>query len=74
MVEGWVVFKYKDGTTERRFIPLGRKQERSRHCKSCLYYRKSYGGYCELQPDTFINPDTEACEAFVNRTWGRGDE
>jgi hypothetical protein len=73
MVEGWVTFKYKDGTAERRFIPLGQK-ERSRHCKSCLYFKKSYGGYCELQPDAFIDAEAEACDSYVNRTWGRKNE
>jgi hypothetical protein len=72
MTEGWTTFKYKDGTTERRFIPLGQKQ-RSRHCKSCAKIRKlgdTY--YCDDNPNLYVDPDTEACENFVNRTWRNG--
>jgi hypothetical protein len=66
MVEGWVIIK-----GERRFIPLGRKQK-SRHCKSCAKFRKSGDVYyCDDNPDLFIDPDSEACDAYVNRTWGQ---
>ncbi len=61
---GWIVIR-----GERRFIPLGTKK--LAHCKSCLYFRKSYGGYCELQPETFTHAEAEACEGYVNRTHGR---
>jgi len=57
---------------ELRLIPLGIKKQGVRHCKSCRNFRKSYGGYCKLQPDTFVNPEAEACEGYRNRTWGNG--
>ena len=52
---------------ERRFFPIGYKKLKIVHCKSCLYHRKSYGGYCELDPQAFINPESEACEGYINR-------
>jgi hypothetical protein len=64
---GWKIIR-----GERRFVPLGTKK--LAHCKSCLYFRKAYGGYCELQPDAFVDAETEACEAFENRTSGQRNE
>jgi hypothetical protein len=64
---GWKVFRRKDGTIERRFVPLSTKK--LAHCKSCLYFRKR--GYCELNPDTFTHAEAEICENYVNRTWGQ---
>ena len=57
---------------ELRLIPLGVKKQGVRHCKSCGNFRKSYGGYCKLQPDIFVNSEAEACEGYCNRTWGNG--
>jgi hypothetical protein len=55
---------------EKRFVPLGKK--RIAHCSSCLHFRKGTNPYCKLQPDTFLEADTEACEGYINRTWGNG--
>jgi hypothetical protein len=66
MAEGWVIIK-----GERRFIPLGRKPRR-RHAKSCLYHRNP--DRCALNPDTICDPEAEACDAYVNRTWGQRNE
>jgi len=54
---------------ELRLIPLGVKKQGARHCKSCGNFRKSYGGYCELDPELFVNPESDACEGYINRTW-----
>jgi hypothetical protein len=67
---GWKNFRRKDGTIEKRFIPLSTK--RLAHCKSCLYFRKS--GHCALNPDTFTHAEAEACENYVNRTYKREAE
>jgi len=66
---GWKIFKYKNGRTERRFIPLGVRKRRPRHCKSCLYFRKG-SNTCVLNPNklVFCDPESEACEYYVNRT------
>jgi hypothetical protein len=64
---GWKIIR-----GERRFVPLGTKK--LAHCKSCLHFRKSYGGYCELNPDAFTHAEAEICENYVNRTWGRENE
>ncbi|MEM1551547.1 MAG: hypothetical protein QXH03_02620 [Candidatus Bathyarchaeia archaeon] len=63
---GWTIIK-----GERRFVPL--KVVNVPKCKSCLHFRKGYGGYCTLNPDTFTTPETEACEGYVNRTYWRGE-
>jgi hypothetical protein len=62
---GWRIFRKKDGTVEKRFIPLTVKE--TAHCKSCLYFRKGYGGRCILDPNIFTSPDAEACNNYVNR-------
>jgi hypothetical protein len=64
---GWRIIKRKDGTTEKRFFPLTIKKKKQAHCKSCLYYRKGYGGYCANQPNLIIHSETEACRHYVNR-------
>jgi len=62
VVGGWKMIR-----GERRFIPL--KTKNVAHCKSCLFYRKSAGGYCELDPNLIVTPESVACEGYVNRTW-----
>jgi hypothetical protein len=69
---GWKNFRRKDGTIEKRFIPLGTRKPA--HCKSCLYFRKGGGGYCTLNPNIFTHAEAEACEYYLNRTWGRENE
>jgi hypothetical protein len=64
---GWKIIR-----GERRFVPLSTKK--LAHCKSCLYFRKSYGGYCELNSEVFTHSEAEACECYRNRTWGKEDE
>ena len=67
VIGGWRIIKRKDGTTEKRFFPLTTKKKKQAHCKSCLFYRKGYGGYCTNQPNLFIRPETEACQNYINR-------
>jgi len=62
--DGWVIIQ-----GERRFIPLGATPPRVPHAKSCLYHRKP--NKCALNPDTFCDPEAEACENYENRTYSQ---
>ena len=59
---------YKIIRGERRFVVLTTKKKRTRHCKSCLGFRKGNGYYCIHHPEFIITPETEACKDYVNRT------
>jgi hypothetical protein len=67
---GWQLFKYKDGKTEWRFIPLNVKLRRGRppHCVSCIYARPRgrKAQYCRIHENLFILPDTEACPYYLS--------
>ncbi len=64
MRDGWVIIK-----GELRFIPLGPDSPQIAHAKSCLYHRKP--DKCALNPNTYCNPEAEACENYENRTYGQ---
>ena len=63
---GWREFRYGNGTTEMRFVPL--KLKRLAHCVSCLFFNRQYES-CARGNSCYAH--SPICKDYVNRTHRR---